>query len=190
MNFNKHSTLGDMHAYLGGSKYHWINYDEDKLASSYKKYLAVRRGTQLHEFASKCISLQIKLPRNKKALNSYVNDAIAFQMVPEQPLFYSMNAFGTADAISFKRDFLRVHDLKTGISPVSMNQLMIYAALFCLEYDVPPEKIDIELRIYQNEGYIVENPDPNRIMELMDKIIVFDELIEKMKTEEGLWLES
>ena len=29
---------------------------------------------------------------------------------------------------------LRIHDYKSGITPAKMDQLMIYAALFCLEY--------------------------------------------------------
>ena len=30
MTFNKHYDLMGKHAFLGASKYHWINYDEDK----------------------------------------------------------------------------------------------------------------------------------------------------------------
>ena len=32
MNFNNHSNLEGQHAFLGASKYHWINYGEDKVA--------------------------------------------------------------------------------------------------------------------------------------------------------------
>lgn len=39
---------------------------------------------------------------------------------------------------------LRIHDLKTGISPVHMDQLLIYAALFCLEYKIKPGSIDTD----------------------------------------------
>ena len=85
MNFNPHSNLVGKHAFLSASKYHWINYDEEKLTNSFRKYLATQRGTRLHEFASECISLGIKLPRSKKTLNMYVNDAIGFKMTPEQP---------------------------------------------------------------------------------------------------------
>ena len=31
MIFNKHSNLEGQHAFLGASKFHWINYDEDKI---------------------------------------------------------------------------------------------------------------------------------------------------------------
>lgn len=186
MNFNKHSDLVGQHAFLSGSKYHWVNYDDDKLTTSYRKYLAVKRGTELHDFAAKCISLNIKLPKSKKALNMYVNDAIKFKMFPEQPLYYSNNAFGTADSISFVNNYLRIFDLKTGSGPVSMNQLTIYAALFCLEYEIDPDDIQIELRIYQNSGYELLNPSAEYINDLMKKIIYFDQLIESFKKEEGL----
>ena len=133
MNFNNHSNLEGMHAFLGASKYHWVNYSDEKLVSTYQKHLATLKGTELHDFAARCIKLGQKLPKSKKTLNNYVNDAIGFKMTPEQVLFYSVNCFGTADAISFRNGVLRIHDLKTGVTPAHMEQLMIYAALFCLE---------------------------------------------------------
>ena len=64
-----------------------------------------------------------------------------------------------------------------------MEQLIIYAALFCLEYKYKPEQIKIELRIYQmNEIQIVE-PDPNDISVVMKNIIYADEIINKIMTE-------
>ena len=107
MIFNKHSALEGQHAFLGASKYHWINYDESKVAESYSKFLATQKGTELHDFAAKCITLGQKLPKSQKTLNMYVNDAIGFKMVPEQPLFYSENCFGTTDAIAFRNRMLR-----------------------------------------------------------------------------------
>ena len=106
MNFNKHSTLEGQHAFLGASKYHWINYDDEKIATAYANHLATLKGTQLHEFAAQCIRLGQKLPRSEKTLNMYVNDAIGFKMIPEQILVYSDNCFGTADAILFRNNFL------------------------------------------------------------------------------------
>ena len=150
MNFIKHSNLIDQHAFLGASKYHWLNYDENKVADTYLKMLAVQRGTELHEFAAQCIKLGQKLPKSEKTLNRYVNDAIGYKMNPEQILYYSNNCFGTADSICFRNNFLRIHDLKTGKIPAHFEQLEIYAALFCLEYDQKPAEIDMELRIYQN----------------------------------------
>ncbi len=102
MNFNNHSNLEGQHAFLGASKYHWINYSEDKVADAYSKFLATQKGTVLHAFAAQCISLGQKLPKSQKTLNMYVNDAIGYKMTPEQTLFYSENCFGTADSISYR----------------------------------------------------------------------------------------
>ena len=76
MNFNNHSKLEGLHAFLGASKYHWINYSEEKVADTYLKFLAVQKGTTLHAFAAQCIELGQKLPQSRKTLNMYVNDAI------------------------------------------------------------------------------------------------------------------
>ena len=172
-------------SFLGASKYHWINYDESKVAESYSKFLATQKGTELHDFAAKCITLGQKLPKSQKTLNMYVNDAIGFKMVPEQPLFYSENCFGTTDAIAFRNRMLRIHDLKTGVIPAHMEQLEIYAALFCLEYKIKPADIEMELRIYQNNQILYENPTAETIVPIMDKIITFDKVINKIKEQEG-----
>lgn len=184
MIFAKHSDLKGQHAFLGASKYHWINYDETKVAESYSNFLAKEKGTKLHDFAATCIELGQKLPRSKKTLNMYVNDAIGFRMIPEQILYYSPNCFGTADAISFQNNFLRIHDLKTGAIPAHMEQLLIYAALFCLEYRIKPSGIDMELRIYQSDDILIHNPCADEIDPIMDKIIAFDKVIKKIRTEE------
>ena len=185
MIFNKHSLFEGQHAFLGASKYHWINYDESKLVESYSNYMAAQRGTELHEFAAQCIRLGQKLPKSQKTLNMYVNDAIGFRMTPEQVLFYSENCFGTADSIAFNKDFLRIHDYKSGVTPAKMEQLMIYAALFCLEYRKRPGDIGMELRLYQSDDIIVANPTAEDIAPIMDKIVSFDKLITKLKSEEG-----
>ena len=187
MNFNKHSKLEGQHAFLGASKCHWINYSDDKVAESYSRFLATQKGTQLHEFAAQCIRIGQKLPRSKKTLNAYVNDAIGYKMTPEQILFYSDNCFGTADAIAFRNDLLRIHDLKTGIVvPAHMEQLLVYAALFCLEYKVKPADIDIETRLYQSDDILVANPTAEDIVPIMDKIVTFDKIINKIKEQEAL----
>lgn len=180
MIFNDHDNLKGLHAFLGASKYHWINYDNQKLIETYSNWRAAERGTELHDFAAQAIRLGQKL-QGKKTISAYVNDAIGFKMTPEQPLFYSENCFGTADAISFKNNFLRIHDLKTGVTPASMNQLFIYAALFCLEYKYKPADIQAELRIYQNDEIVVCEPTIDDIIPIMDKIITFDKLIQEMK---------
>lgn len=184
MNFNKHSNLEGQHAFLGASKYHWINYDENKVAEAYSKFLATQKGTVLHDFAAQCIKLGQKLPKSRKTLNMYVNDAIGFKMTPEQVLFYSENCFGTADAISFRNGLLRIHDLKTGVIPAHMEQLMIYAALFCLEYKIKPVDIEMELRIYQLDEVLCHSPSVDEIVPIIDKIITFDKVITKIRSEE------
>ena len=181
MNFNAHSDIVGRHAFLSASNYHWTNYTNEKLDSTYLNFLAVQRGTVLHDFARQCIELRQKLPRSNKTLNHYVNDAIGFRMTPEQPLFYSDNCFGTADAICFEKDFLRIHDLKTGVIPAKMRQLEIYMALFCLEYKIKPFDIGAELRIYQNDEVVVGEPDPKDILAICDKIVAFDKRIDKLK---------
>lgn len=181
MIFNRHSGLEGQHAFLGASNYHWINYDEEKLKKSYANYIAKEKGTRLHAFASECINLGIKLPKSKKTLNMFVNDAIGYKMNSEQVLLYSENAFGTADAISFKNDLLRIHDLKTGAIPASMHQLEVYAALFCLEYRTKPTEIGMELRIYQADDILIEQPEPEAVAQIIDKIIIFDKCINSIK---------
>lgn len=184
MRFNEHSNLVGQHAFLSASKYHWVNYTDDKLIEAYSRYTAAQRGTILHDFAAQCISLGQKLPRSKKTLNMYVNDAIGYRMTPEQPLYYSENCFGTADAISFRDGFLRIHDLKTGVTPTHIEQLIVYAALFCLEYRTKPSDIEVELRIYQNDEVLVHSPEVDEIAPVIDKIISFDKLLKQIKSEE------
>lgn len=186
MNFIRHSELMDEHAFLGASKYSWLKYDDARLMEVYRNAQAVQRGTELHDFAKRCIDLNIKLPKIRKTLNMYVNDALHYKLTPEQPLYFSRNCFGTADAISFDEEerFLRIHDLKTGSKKAQIDQLQIYAALFCLEYNQHPDRLGMELRIYQNDEILVNNPNADRIAEIMRKIIHFDEVIEKMKLEE------
>lgn len=167
MRFNEHSDLEGAHAFLSASKGSWVEYSPEKLESIYESRLAILRGTELHELAAKLINMRIKLPRSKKTLNMYVNDAIGFRMRPEVVLAYSPMAFGTADAISFRDGMLRIHDLKTGKHPANMRQLRIYMAFFCLEYRVHPGNIDAELRIYQNDEIHSERPEVEEILRLM-----------------------
>ena len=181
MVFNKHSHLESQHAFLSPSKYHWINYDEEKIINSFLKYQATIRGTELHELARQCINLGVKLPKSNKTLNLYVNDAIGFKMITEQLLYYSNNCFGTTDTISFRKNFLRIHDLKTGETPASIKQLIVYASLFCLEYKHKPQEISIELRLYQNDEVITLEPEVEEILFVMNKIILFDKKINQLR---------
>lgn len=185
MNFNKHSNVEGLHAFLGASKYHWINYDEEKLKDSFQKTQAAKRGTELHEFAAHCIKMRQRLPNEKKTLNMYVNDALKYNMTPEQVLYYSENAFGTADTISFDNGLLRIHDFKSGAIPAHVEQLEIYAALFCLEYGISPFDVKMELRIYQSDQKFKFEPKPEDITFIKTKLINFDRIISKLKNEEG-----
>jgi hypothetical protein len=173
-----------MHAFLSPSNYHWINDSDEKLDYRFETAQAARRGVEMHELAQRLIRLGVKLPETSLTINQYVNDAIGFRMTPEQILFYSVNCFGTADAISFRKDKLRVHDLKTGNSKTSERQLYVYAALFCLEYGFKPVEIETELRIYQNNEVYVYDADPVFTAFVMDRIVTFDKRIEAMRQEE------
>lgn len=186
MEFNQHPKIASKHAFLSPSQYHWLNYNEQKLEARFYASSQATRGTALHQLAHDAINLRVKLSTANKTLSMYVNDGIGYKMTCEQSLYYSDNCFGSADCISFRRNTLRIHDLKTGITPASHKQLEVYAALFCLEYDISPFDIKIELRIYQNDEIAIYDGDPEVITEIMNKIVEFDMRIEFMKEREGL----
>lgn len=184
MKFYNHRNLEGLHAPFSPSQSSWLRYTDEKVFDVYANKKAAEMGTRLHAWAKETIDLGIKQPKSKKTLYAYVNDAIGFKMDTEVILFYSERFFGTADAISYRNGVLRIHDLKTGKTPVKMEQLLIYAALFCLEYHIKPGEIkEIELRIYQNDEIIFSNPTAEDILPIMDKIIHLDKLLEKMDEE-------
>lgn len=185
MKFQRFSNLEGMHAPFSPSQSSWLRYDDAKALEVYANRKAAEMGTKLHKWAKDTIDLGIKQPRSKKTIYAYVNDAIGFRMDTEVVLLYSARFFGTADAICFRNGKLRIHDLKTGKGPVHIEQLMIYAALFCLQYKVKPHDIEIELRIYQNDDADVCVPDPNDIQAIMDRIVHLDKLLENAEREEG-----
>lgn len=184
MNFIKHSNLEGLHAPFGASKSSWLRYDDNKAISYFQNMKAKEIGTRLHAWAKETIDLGIKQPKSKKTIYSYINDAIGFKMSTEVVLYYSDFFFGTADAICFRNNKLRIHDLKTGSTPVHIEQLEIYAALFCLEYKIRPSDIEIELRIYQNDEILYHNPEPEDISEIMDKIVHLNKVLEHIYREE------
>ena len=186
MQFNKHTNLEGLHAPFGASKSSWLRYDDKKAVEYLKGLKSKEMGTKLHEWAKTTIDLGIKQPRSKKTIYAYVNDAIGFKMSTEVVLFYSEYFFGTADAISFRNGILRIHDLKTGkVGKIEdhMEQLEIYAALFCLEYKVKPSDISMELRVYKNDEVLVHNPTAEDILPVMDKIVHLNKLLEKLDEE-------
>lgn len=184
MQFNQHRNLEGLHAPFSPSQPSWLRYDDQKALEVYSNKKAAEMGTILHQWAKTTIDLGIKQPRSKKTIYSYVNDAIGYRMNTEVVLYYSDRFFGTADAISFRNNFLRIHDLKSGKTPAKMEQLELYAALFCLEYKVKPKDIDMELRIYQNDEILYHNPTAEDIVPVMDQIIRLDKLLEKVDYEE------
>lgn len=215
MSFHFHDHRRDVadgaHAILSPSKYSWTNYDtKDKLYDMVCSSYAQTIGTLLHQLAAAAIKYQVRIPKlaarpiillwllsngvprgiidtDRYVGNfiTYVNDAIGFDMTPEQVLFVSDNAFGTADAIRFneKKMQLRIHDYKSGVTKPCLRQLEIYAAYFCLEYNIKPKDIQIELRIYYNDDVIVGLPTAADIVPLIEKIQDYDKFIKSLKGE-------
>lgn len=178
MQFNVHHRLNGLHAPFSASSPSWIRYSDEKALEVYANRRAKEMGTILHKWAKDTIDLKIKQPRSSKTIYEYVNDAIGFKMDTEVVLYYSDRFFGTADAISYRKGELRIHDLKTGKNPAHMEQLMIYAALFCLEYKIKPGEIKkIELRIYQNDEIVICNPEADEILPIMDRIQHLDKIL-------------
>lgn len=199
------------HALLSPSKYSWTNYEGvDPLFNMVCSLYTKEIGTLLHKLAETAIKYRVKLPKlaakpmitlwllangiprgivdaNKYVNNfcAYVNDAIGFDMSPEVILKYSENAFGTADAIRFneKKMHLRIHDFKSGVLKPCLRQLEVYAALFCMEYNIKPKDLTIELRIYWQDQIIIGNPTPADIVPIIDKIKSSDDFINSLKGE-------
>jgi hypothetical protein len=203
--------LEGKHAILSPSKHYWINYDDEQLLKSYITSYATDIGTLVHDYANDRIKYRlpledcaseknallafllrnyipfraIELDRIFYNLVSYINDAIGFKLESEVILKYSDLCFGTADAIGVRRGILRIHDLKTGVSPASMDQLMLYAGLFFHEYkrDYRPTTMKVELRIYQNNEVLIHNPTAEEIRDIMEKIVHGDMVINKQIVE-------
>ena len=193
MNFHRYSSLEGLHAPFSPSQPSWLRYDDETAIEVYSNKKAAEIGTRLHAWAKETIDLGIKQPRSKRALYAYVNDAIGFKMDTEVVLYYSPYFFGTADAISFRDNFLRIHDLKTGKKgkiESHLEQLEIYAALFCLEYKIKPNEIGMELRVYKDDcvdGFrppLCHEPDPQDILDIMDKIVHLNKLLERIDYKE------
>ena len=187
MNFVKHLNLEGLHAPFSPSQSSWLRYDDDRALEAYQNNQAAALGTKIHAWAKETIDLGIKQPRSKKTIYMYVNDAIGYKMSTEVVLYYSNYFFGTADAISFRNGMLRIHDLKTGKTGKiedHIEQLEVYAALFCLEYKIKPGEIDMELRLYKQDEVLVHNPTAENILPIMDKIVHLNKLLESYDAEE------
>lgn len=203
MNFNTHSDLTGKHAPFSPSQYSWLRDSEDDMIQRYCNMYAASVGTILHGMAKDYIDWGVKMTRFDKkqipltllkngippavverlpvddifeTLSMHINDAIGFGMKAEVVLYYSDFVFGTTDAICFNEStkHLRIHDLKTGTTPAKIDQLMIYDALFCLEYGhilhFRPEELTTELRIYQSGDFVYCNPNPDDVIMTMEQI--------------------
>jgi len=184
LRFRKHSHLEGQHAFLSPSVYHWINYDEEKLAFRYKTLRAALEGMEQHRYAAVAIEEREYQDDESKTLGLYINQSIQYRMHPEVVLYYSPNAYGTVDAIAYRHRRLRISDLKTGVSRVSEHQLEVYAALFFLEYEINPFSTRaIELRIYKDNRVWFYEGEPATIQAIMDKIVRFDQILNKLREE-------
>ena len=185
--FNDHRKLTGLHAPFTASQSSWLRYDDEKVIEVYANKKAAELGTRLHNWAAETIKLGLKQPKTKKTICAYVNDAIGFNMETEVVLFYTERFFGTADAISFNKGVLRIHDLKTGRSgkiESHREQVEVYGALFCLEYGIRPGDIKYEFRVYKNDEVDIWYPTAEDIAPIMDKIIHLDKLLTKIDREE------
>lgn len=212
MKWNDHNKLEGLHAFMGASQWHWINWDDETFIKSFDNQYAQNIGTTIHALASDCIKNRIKVDENDRHLIDitlykagipksaydpdailtnlipFVNDAIGYHMSSEVILYYSPFCFGTTDAIGYddKLKILRIHDYKSGKIPAHIEQLMIYAALFCLEYVVDPKKLKgIELRIYQNNQVLEYFPKGSEVEGFMNMIKIRSEFAENLFKRDG-----
>lgn len=203
------------HAAFSPSNPGWVNDKEiDDVFKRYTSSKATLIGTEVHEEAAECILTKTKYSKKEAvkvltkrlvlsgvsrsafdpeflAVNfvNFVNDAIGYDMVPEKALYYSKWCAGTTDAIMFdeKKKILRIHDLKTGITPAKFLQLEVYASLFYLEYGkilgVNPGNVQTELRIFQGGEVNEEFPTAEILVPIMDSIMWHTDVMRKI--EEG-----
>lgn len=213
MNFNKHYDLEGKHATFTASGPSWLNYDDETLVERYLNSFSDKIGTILHAYAHDCIRYNVKLSNtagSRKAtilellrndipdyavdenkwfltLKEFIDDAIGYRMTSEQTLLYSKRFFGTADAISFNHNQLRIHDLKTGTGKPNPDQLKVYASLFCLEYDIKPETLDdVILKFYHCSDVEDVPVDKEELVAITNKIVTFDKRIELLSQTGGI----
>lgn len=200
MIWKDYSRLKGTHAFMSPSRYSWVNMDLEKIIFSKSRSYATQIGTLLHSYAAMNIEAKWRINKSDKRdvvrylvvenkvpvraveteigrmflnLMLYVNDCIGYNMDPEVLLYFSKECYGTTDAISWddKNKDLKIFDLKTGVTPANLKQLEIYAALFCLDYNIKPSQINsIELRLYQNAEIVGEMLNPIDLVPTIDKI--------------------
>ena len=93
MNFNNHSNLEGQHAFLGASKYHWINYGEDKVAEAYRNFLATQKTIEETIDYIRCMTLtqnvdplvyQCITNSHIDAVNAYIEEPMTASTVKEE----------------------------------------------------------------------------------------------------------
>lgn len=201
MQWHDHSEIEGLHAFLSPSKKTWISYDFEKLEAAYANSWATTIGTVLHAFAERRILRKKRITNKSKEsiedfmyengipeklidieqyfenLAAFVNDAIGFRMRPEQGLKISDDCFGHADAISYdeRKKILRISDYKSGKTEPSMDQLLIYAALFFVEYSkelgIRLSDLKVELRIYYQGQIIYYEPEEDVMAHMVDVVL-------------------
>lgn len=121
------------------------------------------------------------------SVKMFVCDSIGFRMESEQKLSVSKVIEGTADAVRFypKDNLLRISDLKTGSRPAKIEQVFIYAALYCYENRLDPLKTNFEARIYQNGEIYIEQPTGEEIKSLLNTILHINEVVSKFERGES-----
>lgn len=186
-------------------------YTKEQFDSYILASYATRIGTSIHELAAKLINAKLKVNKSEaykmitlKLIDDgiprrvfdaenyvdtfvpYVKDAIGYDMTAEKILKYSRYAFGTTDAIRYNesKNYLRIHDLKTGKTPAPLDQLVAYAALFFLEYKIKPGEVTTEIRIYQNGEIVTGLPTASDILPVMDQIKTLNDYFIKNYGEE------
>lgn len=212
VDYSKQKEQEQKHALLSPSKSHsWKDYDNESLLRMIKSNYAAEIGTIIHAYAADRITHGFKLAKSEKKeiifellrakippmavdmldanfifenLMNYVNDAIGFQMEPEVEVRYSEWCFGTADALKFyeKNKLLRVHDLKTGVLPAHMEQLVTYASLYCLQHRIKVVDIEVECRLYQAGEIIQYFPTSAEVLEMMNIIIEKSNFVERINS--------
>jgi hypothetical protein len=148
----------------------------------YNKY-RVGEDAKTAEYGRTLIDNVGKLPKEVfETAKYYINDGISFHMSVEQPLYYSIYIFGTADTISYREDthHLQIHDYKSGERAAHMDQLMVYAGLFCLEYEIKPRDIKTELRIYQSGEIVTHEPDTDELQAIISTIVETNRILERI----------
>lgn len=139
----------------------------------YEKYLGL--NPDLKSYALKLIKHLGYIPKEVfETVKYYVNDGTGYKMNAEERIEYSDYIFGTSDTVSFRNNFLRIHDLKTGAHSAKMEQLEIYAALYILQHHLKPEELEFELRLYQWDGIVVKNPTAEDILPIIARIKAID----------------